>query len=275
MNKKLELLPPQPQENLAGRLAQLENLLKYKQTYLEKAPPGGLHIIKCHGSPQYYLRFRNKSDGVSLTYTYIPRKDILQARRLAQKEYDKKIASLLRKHIKWLKKQISRQPPCLTEVYDSLSSQRQNLVSPVTLPDCRYADIWQKVPYVHKDFNGSYTEHFTVNGQQVRSKSEVLIANELIRQGIPFRYEFPVEMTEGQILHPDFYCLKLQNRQEIIWEHLGMCDQAEYAVNAMGRLALYQKNGWFPGKNLIFTFETQNQPLTLRDIRKVLGEYFS
>ncbi len=275
MNKKLELLPPQPQENLAGWLSQLENLLKYKQTLLEKAPQGGLHIINCHGTPQYYLRSRSKSDGNSFTSSYIPRKNILLARRLAQKEYDKKIVHLLKKHIKLLKKQLASQPPSLTEVYAALSSQRQNLVSPVTLPDSQYADLWQKVPYMHKDFNGSYAEHFTSDGQQVRSKSEVLIANELSRQHIPFRYEFPVEMTEGQILHPDFYCLNLQNRQEIIWEHLGMCDQAEYAVNAMHRLALYQKSGWYPGKNLIFTFETQNQPLTLRDIRKVIGEYFS
>ena len=39
-------------------------------------------------------------------------------------------------------------------------------------------------------------------------------------------------------------------------------------------MSIYERNGIFPGRNLIFTVESSTQPLDTRILKKVIDEYF-
>ena len=49
-------------------------------------------------------------------------------------------------------------------------------------------------------------------------------------------------------------------------------DDEEYAKRAIEKLSLYSANGYFPGKNLIITMETQNEPLTTRLVERIIKD---
>ena len=137
--------------------------------------------------------------------------------------------------------------------------------------------------YLHKKFAEDAPQLFTDNNEQVRSKSEVIIANALKAAGVPYRYEFPLlvdknpeaddDDTDFCQLHPDFYCLNLRTRQEFAWEHFGMMDDPEYAARATEKLGLYAENGFFPGKNLIITMETSAKPVSSKFLKSVIQTY--
>lgn len=143
---------------------------------------------------------------------------------------------------------------------------------------------WLKQEYRRKKIPPEVPPLFTENGEQVRSKSELIIANSLKAAGVPYRYEFPLLMDRNANdpdfpdydfcrLHPDFYCLNLRTRREFVWEHFGMMDDPEYAARAAEKIQLYQENGFFPGKNLIITMETSKKPLSSKVLKNLIKEY--
>ena len=171
---------------------------------------------------------------------------------------------------------------CSDTMYQKLASTRREVVSPLTLDDGAYAAAWLKVEYRHKKIPEDAPQLYTENNEQVRSKSEVIIANALKAAGVPYRYEFPLlvdrnpEADAGADfcqLHPDFYCLNLRTRQEFAWEHFGMMDDPEYAARATEKLELYAENGFFPGKNFIITMETSAKPLSSKLLKSVIKTY--
>ena len=50
-------------------------------------------------------------------------------------------------------------------------------------------------------------------------------------------------------------------------------DDAEYATSAAKKLKVYEKNGIFPGKNLIITMESQEEPLSSQTIEQIIKAY--
>ena len=232
----------------------------------------------------------------------MPRSQEKLARSLIQNDYDKKTIPAIEAEIKELKDFIKAyKTKCSDTVYQKLASTRREVVSPLTLDDQAYAAAWLKVEYRHKKFAEDAPPLFTDNNEQVRSKSEVIIANALKAAGVPYRYEFPLLVDRNAAdnmdtahdtasaksgskdsdfydqdicqLHPDFYCLNLRSRQEFAWEHFGMMDDPEYAAHATEKLELYAENGFFPGKNLIITMETSAKPLSSKLLKSVIKTY--
>ena len=107
----------------------------------------------------------------------------------------------------------------------------------------------------------------------MRSKSELIIADLLYKEGVPYRYEYPLYLNGLGRIYPDFTVLNTKERKELHWEHLGMMDDAEYAENALRRIAVYEKNGIFPGENLILTHETRKNPLDQKIIKMMIANY--
>ena len=107
----------------------------------------------------------------------------------------------------------------------------------------------------------------------MRSKSEKIIADTLERNRIPYHYKYPLELKESRVVHPDFYVLNTRSRHELFWEHLGKMDDMQYAADALSRIELYEKNGLFPGSDLIITHETKTSPLNLRIVDLIIRKY--
>ena len=280
--KKLEFLPPE-QFLLAveTRIAELEQALKSKQAAVKHAPSGLVRIAIKKGQLQFYRR-ESPSDTKG---KYIPRSQDALAYSLIQNDYDLKSIPALEEEIKILKQfQKSYAAKSVGRVYEKLAAPRRQIVKPVTLTDQQYAAAWLKVEYRKKKIPPEVPVLDTENGEKVRSKSEVIIANSLKAAGIPYRYEFPLIMDKNAEdpdfpdydfcnLHPDFYCLNLRTRREFAWEHFGMMDDPDYATRTAEKLQLYQENGFFPGKNLIITMETSKKPLSSKVLKGIIKEF--
>ena len=52
-----------------------------------------------------------------------------------------------------------------------------------------------------------------------------------------------------------------------------MMDDASYAEKAVRRIADLERNGIFPGENLILTFETGKNPINQRLLKMLIERY--
>lgn len=264
---------------LNARLSELNSLLNIKLKEIHKAPSGSLRITQSNHVTQYYHR-DNPKDTCG---QYIPVKNLKLAKQLAQKDYDKKLIISLKKELKILEKtlneyrSLSKKIPLAEKLLEKFHLSRQKLITPVRLSDEEFIKNWQNVMYEKKEIPSDIPEHLTASNEQVRSKSECIIADTLKRMNIPYHYEYPIriisEYGETKIFHPDFICLNIRTRQEFIWEHLGIMDNSEYATAAIRKLKLFEKNGIFPGKNLILSTETANLPINTKQIEKIAIQY--
>ena len=124
-----------------------------------------------------------------------------------------------------------------------------------------YAGI---INWYNEDFvqNQEHPEHlqFKVKlGYNVRSKSEVLIADRLYDEGILFHYEELLSLTESDS-YPDFY-IPMSPIKKYIWEHFGAMDKSSYFHRTRGKILDYMNDKWFPGINMATTYETKDNPL--------------
>ena len=55
--------------------------------------------------------------------------------------------------------------------------KRKSLIKPATLTEAQYAELWQNQPYRKKKIEDTNHKLITDNGEFVRSKSEIIIAN--------------------------------------------------------------------------------------------------
>lgn len=90
----------------------------------------------------------------------------------------------------------------------------------------------------------------TLSEYFVRSKSEVIIANMLVSEEVPFIYEEPLYAPDGTMFLPDF-TVKFRGETHY-WEHVGRLDLPDYRVHWEIKEKWYEKH--FPGK-LLTTFE--------------------
>lgn len=113
-------------------------------------------------------------------------------------------------------------------------------------------------------FNDKGRIYLTENGERVRSKSEVIIANQLKENGINYTYE--ETLTIGNInLHPDFTLIV--NSKIYYWEHLGMLGNEKYRVDWERKKQTYASVGITEGNTLIIT--TEKDIIENRIIEKV------
>ena len=268
---KKELLPPDiltPQ--LKEHLSELKKCLKLKLNLQRSEPQGHLRISmnKNRGSPQFYLIKEPKNHNG----TFLPLSQMEQIEKLAQKDYDSKLIKILQAQIIALENYIELSDCKIEHLYSRMNKVRQSLITPATLTNEQFIEEWQKVTWSTRPFDADAPEYFTACNERVRSKSEVIIADTLNRKGIPYRYEYPVELS-GKTFHPDFLCLNLRTRQEIIWEHFGMMDCPEYLEQALQKIKIFNDNNYFIGRNLIITMESQSNNISTRQLEQIIKAY--
>ena len=100
------------------------------------------------------------------------------------------------------------------------------------------------------EVDGRYLEagliHRTRNGQAVRSKSEVIIADLLHSKQIDYQYEQPLDMPDRTRRLPDFTITDDTTGTSYYWEHLGMLQRPSYRRQWQRKLAWYKSHGILP-----------------------------
>ena len=103
----------------------------------------------------------------------------------------------------------------------------------------------------------------TAHGEKVRSKSEVIIADTLLRMGIPYIYEKPYYYDGNKSFNPDFTVLNVKRRKEIYIEHFGKMGSAGYRADFFWKMKTFGQIGIVQGENLVMTFEDEDHPFDI------------
>lgn len=158
------------------------------------------------------------------------------------------------------------------EIQKSLSAQYHGLIDlDIFLEGDVNIEHWRE----KKDKQGRFylhnKKHLSANGYKMRSKSEALIGLRLEENSIDFKYE-PLLKLGNRTFAPDFEILLPTRRILIYWEHFGMLDSPVYVLNMLKKLEEYAKHGIILGYNLIITYETSDNPLTIHEIDMKIKE---
>ena len=80
---------------------------------------------------------------------------------------------------------------------------------------------------------------------------------ELIRRGIPLYPHAAQRIRQSDYDKADY---------------IFFMDDENYRKDTLYKMDLYRANGIYPGKNLLFTYETNDNPLDIKGIRRMLKE---
>lgn len=257
------------QAAMQERETELEKYLELVQSRANQAPDGYLKISRTKKVQYYKVTKDTEPNGI-----YLQKNDMDVICSLAQKEYDRKVILAMQKELTQIRKMIKTySEDGIRKIYDNYIAERKELIEPVELSDEAYARKWINQEYKKKDIGNAINIYQTEGEDLVRSKSELIIANKLKKLKIPYRYEAELTLKDGTILHPDFTVLNVRERKTYFFEHLGMMDNAEYLEHAMDRITRYEKNGIFPGKQLILSHESSSRPLDPVLVEAIIREY--
>ena len=256
-------------DDLSARIEYIRKVLKEKSCTCEKVTDQHLIVLnKTH--PQYYIREEGSSHR-----QYIPKRNIQHAVQLAQEEYDRQIIRNLQSELRaLLRLQQHYAAGTAEQLFENLGAGRMAIVHPLIQTDEDYAKCWLEQKYPSKGFSDDAPVLITDRGERVRSKSEVIIANTLNRMGKPYLYERPLKLSGYEkYLYPDFTVLNIKKRCEVLIEHFGKMDDPGYAENCLRKIRLYEQNGYFQGDRILFTFESLENPLDIRNLQKMIGHF--
>lgn len=256
------------EERINEELKMYRQILQKAEKQLAALPSGHIHVMRRKSGDQFYYVSPKSRERV-----YLPKKT--EKKRIAdlcQAEYLRKFAKICRNRIFNLEKLLMNfsKTPVLAEEM-GMSEGRIAQIVPLLLSDEDFARDWQDKPYSR----GLLPEGMlrTSRGELVRSKSEVMIAEALNRAQIPYRYEERLVLDDGTFLCPDFHVVNRHTREEFYWEHFGMMGDIEYTEKAIAKLRQYGRNGIIIGRNLLATFETQDEPLSLEEITGIIDVF--
>lgn len=248
-------------------LIRINQVEKEIETTIKNAPKGSL---RCSTSRGYFQYYRGRE------YLNKDKKQVIK--QLAQKEYCLSIKSKIAKVKQTIELLIKvYKDEELEQVYRKLSPVRKAVTSPLFKPIEEIIEEFEAIQYNGKEFaEQDITEYYTSKGERVRSKSEKIIADELYRCGIPYKYEMPTELynwNKKVTIYPDFTVLNRRTGRRWIVENFGMMDNPTYYENAMFKLDTYEKNGILLGDGLIILHETSNISLNTNVMKKYIEQY--
>ncbi|MBR5348734.1 MAG: hypothetical protein IK125_05815 [Lachnospiraceae bacterium] len=256
---------------IKARITTLKKAIAKAERETGSFPDGRLRVSRS-GKHVRYFQMLKQSDTVG---EYIKKEKVALAGQLAQKDYLKhflKDAYVELNRLEKLYAQLSKENADLT--YDKLSAERKGLVVPYIATKEQVAESWMAKTFRTNPYLPEAKIYDTRRGEKVRSKSEAILADMFYDLGIPYRYEEQVQLRSGKKAYPDFTLLNTKTREEVYFEHFGLLDDADYRGEALRKLEEYRRSGIFSGRNLMFSYETEDTPLDIKGIREMLKTMF-
>ena len=235
---------------------------------ISRLPEGTVVTRRVKGKSYFYLDTGKSKD------KYLSKNDTPLIKALIQKSYLKSVLKTAKQELAALEKMMKIYPENLPEKeFDKLPEERKKLATPIIPGDEKNARKWMDAPYTRKPFKKGTPVFMTMRGERVRSKSEMIIADRLYANGIPYRYECPL-MVGKEIIHPDFSLLRMSDGKVMYHEHCGKMTDPQYYDDLVDRVNKYNQAGIIQGDRLTFTFESQETPFDVRVIDRMIREYF-
>lgn len=258
---------------LREKETELSALIKKVQNLAGKTQPEGkLRIAVRKNDPQFYRVFYDENNMRKEQYIKKENAELIQA--LAQKEYDSKLLRIAEEQLFQIQRLIEKYDSDeILTLYEKYNDIRKKLVNPRVISDDTYVKSWESETYEQKNIKENTIRYKTEKGDEVRSKSEKIIADYFYHHSIPYKYEKKLTLKNGTVIYPDFTVLSKKTRKEYYYEHFGMMDNEEYANNAIARKNLYCQNGYIQGIHFLCTYETQKHPLDIRSVEAVAKYY--
>ncbi len=253
-------------------ITRLEKILKKTDAFLSKAPGGCLKWQNKGKKTYYYHQYMiAEKDGEEKKWgrKYIKREELALAKKLAQKHYYSLMKEIAEEKLKTLKYFINRyQDKEIETIYEELSIERKSLILPLLTSVQELVKQWEEEQYEQATMHSENLKFETEQGDVVRSKSEVIIANILYqnREDILYKYERPLNLKVNgmeKTIYPDFTMINKHTGKITYWEHAGRMDDSCYAEDFVRKMNIYVSNGLLPGRDVILTFETQENPLDI------------
>lgn len=252
----------------------LEDAIKRTEKRLKSAPEGCIVIRKRDNVTLFYNNLKNKEE-------YLGADKAEKIKALAQKKYDIEILKTFKNEklsLERLAKNLSGTTRFQSEkqVWANFPEALKKYVALDRITDDGFIQKWIKQTWkIKKEMPKE--RFYSLKGDHVRSKSEIIIADRLLHANIPYHYEMPLYLGPAQygqyIFHPDFTVLNKRTLETFYWEHLGKMDDEKYFTGTKERLEVYADAGIFPGKGLILSFETESSPLNIVYVDKLIEEF--
>ena len=264
--------------SLEDHLLDLNETIKSLENSLVRTPNGKITYRQINGTYHFYRIQPNQSD------EYLGKNKEPLIRALAQKRYNQELLDAL----VWEKNTLvrttnnlktNRRHKTAAQVWTDFPEPLKPYVTPNEWTDEVCIQKW--IEDIDDRFNYrkvvNNENFYTLRGEHVRSKSEILIADRLYHEGIPYHYEKELTLiykdSEVITIYPDFTILNKRTLQTWYWEHLGRLHDEKYREEAKLKFDTYGYNRIVPGKNLIITMETQYNQLSTIYIKQLIDLY--
>ena len=260
---------------IQDEISRNEVMLRKIEEFEKNAPHGHLKIYR-NKSGIYFGQQVFDTKANRWKSVYINKKNLSLAKALAQKLYYKKVKSVLQNNLKILRQlQSLYHQKELEDGYSLLPKEIQALVVPLQETQKMRVQNWNAEVYEPNPAMPEHLRYETEQGELVRSKSEMIIANLLYqhRDTILYKYERPLQViTSGKprIIYPDFTILNIRTGKITYLEHAGIMDEPKYANDHVRKFNTYVENDILPGLDVLFTYESQMCPLELKILKKTI-----
>ncbi len=195
-------------------------------------------------------------------------------RPVIQKEYELKVNNELHRQRERLDRFIRNSDiNSILGIYDSTCKAKKSFIVPIIPSDEEYIAGWMREICGCLNTFPVNTSFETMNGEAVKSKSEKIIADTLLKEHIPYKYEPKLILKDGSVKNPDFAVLNVRKRKTVYWEHFGRLSDSGYCFENFNKLFLYEKSGFIPGDNLIITMESDKSPLDIKSVYDNIKRY--
>lgn len=231
----------------------MQKMLQHKIRELKSLPEGSL--VKKNGCYYHYLN--GHETGISKNKELI--------KQLARKRFLENEVKIIRNNLELQQK--------ITDKYTELDIKNIVASMPKSYHELPMEYFTGKEKQIFQSQNPYKRENLRYksgNGVLVRTKSELIIANFLEENDINYMYEQRF-LLGSHAVYPDFLLENDHNFMKPL-EHLGMIGDKEYDKTAQKKIMEYTQNGYFPSRDVIYTYEEDIlEPEKLRNILHIHG----
>ena len=251
----------------------MEQELRYQQNMkkiflgkLRGLPKGQLSVSVIGGNTYYYNRVNGKR-------IYLGREKGNDIRKMQTHKLITTCLEHIEDNEKLIQEFMCKYKPIHPEtVRGTLGKAYQNAEVDLSAYCAKNSEKWGEQEYKR---NMKYPEalvHRTLKGDYVRSKSEVIIANNLYHRNLQYRSE---ELTKvGQnIFAPDFKIQIPSTGKIKLLEHFGMMHNPDYRENALWKMSSYIENGYRPYEDILFTFDDLHGNIDAKNLDILLDSF--